>query len=64
MEERKQGAAPGPPQLSPRASSVVGMVASVGTNLVLYPLDLIKVKLQGKAHILFLFLPIYIILNK
>jgi hypothetical protein len=35
------------PAVSPRASSVIGMVASLGTNLVLYPLDLIKVKLQG-----------------
>jgi hypothetical protein len=33
--------------VSPRASSVIGAVASLGTNLVLYPLDLIKVKLQG-----------------
>jgi hypothetical protein len=33
--------------VSPRASSLIGAVASLGTNLVLYPLDLIKVKLQG-----------------
>mgnify|MGYP002379686689 CR=1 FL=1 len=37
--------------VSPRASSVIGAVASLGTNLVLYPLDLIKVKLQGISYI-------------
>jgi len=36
--------------LSPLASAVIGMVASVGTNLVLYPLDLVKVKLQARAY--------------
>jgi hypothetical protein len=39
--------------VSPRASSLIGAVASLGTNLVLYPLDLIKVKLQGIYFILF-----------
>lgn len=42
--------------LSPLASAVIGMVASVGTNLVLYPLDLVKVKLQGSSTAATLFL--------
>jgi hypothetical protein len=46
----KDGGTPARPPVSPRASSVIGMVASLGTNLVLYPLDLIKVKLQGTPN--------------
>lgn len=34
-------------QLSPWASGLVGMLAAVGTNFMLYPLDLTKVRLQG-----------------
>lgn len=50
MEGGRKGKEPAAGVVSPRASSVIGAVASLGTNLVLYPLDLIKVKLQARAY--------------
>jgi hypothetical protein len=56
MEGGRKGKEPAAGVVSPRASSVIGAVASLGTNLVLYPLDLIKVKLQGsEKNIYYLF---------
>jgi hypothetical protein len=34
-------------QVTPLVSGLIGMMAAVGTNFVLYPLDLVKVRLQG-----------------
>jgi solute carrier family 25 folate transporter 32 len=39
-----------PPIVSPRVSSVIGVVAAFGSNFVLYPLDFIKVQLQAQAY--------------
>lgn len=33
--------------LSPKVNLIIAATSSLSTNLVLYPLDLIKVKLQG-----------------
>lgn len=33
--------------VSPLMSGFIGMLAAINTNILLYPLDLIKVKLQG-----------------
>jgi hypothetical protein len=34
--------------ITPTVNGIIGVVASLSTNLVLYPLDLIKVRLQGR----------------
>lgn len=48
MSAKSKDSAPQPKdQLKPLMSGMVGMLAAVGTNFVLYPLDLVKVRLQG-----------------